>query len=222
MKKAVSFVMAALMLTLAGCRGEPPQAEPGATPAPAVAESTPAPESESEGGHTHESKSTPVPAPESGGSSQIMLTEEQAKEKALAHAELDGGGVTFTKVTLDFEGGRQVYELEFYTDTYDEYEYEIDAYTGEVIGYKSESSGHGKGGGHDSGHTELTGREAKDLALDRVPGAAMEDIWEFGRDNDDGREVFEGKLVYDGMEYEFKIDAQSGEFLEWEQEPWDN
>ena len=38
---------------------------------------------------------------------------------------------------------------------------------------------------HDSGHTGLTGREAKDLALDRVPGAAMEDIWEFGRDNDD-------------------------------------
>ena len=55
-----------------------------------------------------------------------------------------------------------------------------------------------------------------------MPGAVRGDIREFGRDSDDGRDVFEGKLVYDGMEYEFKIDAGTGEFLEWEQEPWDD
>ena len=231
MKKIMAFIMAALLMgAFAGCKNAGDglsQAEPGATPAQAVAEDTPAPESKPEGGHKHGQKSTPEPATESGGSSSeegAMLTEEQAKEKALEHAGLSGEDVEFTEVKTDLEDGRQVYELEFYTDTYEEYEYEIDAYTGEVISYKSEKSGqgHGNGGGHGSGHTGLSGHEAKDLVVERVPGAVRGDIREFGRDSDNGRDVFEGKLVYDGMEYEFKIDAQSGEFLEWEQEPWDN
>ena len=67
----------------------------------------------------------------------------------------------------------------------------------------------------------ITADEAKELALDRVPGAAQENIWEFKPDTDDGRAVYEGKIVYGGMEYEFGIDAGTGEFLEWEQEPAD-
>ena len=36
---------------------------------------------------------------------------------------------------------------------------------------------------------------------------------------DDGRKIFEGKIVYDGMEYEFEIDAADGTILEWDAEP---
>lgn len=204
MGKITVFIMALFLVLLAGCRplqGELSQAGPKDTPAPAAAESTPAPES--------------APGAETdGGQRDTMLTEEQAREKALAHAGLSGGAVTFTGAGLDFEDGRKVYELEFRTDTYAEYEYEIDAYTGEVISYKSEA------GQEQSGEPAgITAEEAEELALGKVPGAAREDIWEFGRDEDGGRTVYEGRIVYGGFEYEFEIDAGTGTFIEWDREP---
>lgn len=64
----------------------------------------------------------------------------------------------------------------------------------------------------------LTEEEAKKLALDRVPGASEKDIRKFKMDREDGRAEYEGEIIYDGMEYEFEIDAESGAFTEWEQE----
>lgn len=206
MGKITVFIMALFLVLLAGCRplqGEFSQAGPKDTPAPAAAESTPVPES--------------APGAETdGGQRDTMLTEEQAREKALAHAGLSGGAVTFTGAGLDFEDGRKVYELEFRTDTYVEYEYEIDAYTGEVISYKSEA------GQEQSGVIAgITAEEAEELALGKVPGAAQKDIWEFGRDEDGGHTVYEGRIVYGGFEYEFEIDAGTGTFIEWDREAAD-
>ena len=31
--------------------------------------------------------------------------------------------------------------------------------------------------------------------------------------------IYEGKIVYQGMEYEFEIDASDGTVLEWDAEP---
>ena len=219
MGKITVFIMTLFLVLFAGCRplqGELSQAGPKDTPAPAAAESTPVPES------TPAPESAPVPenapgAEADGGQRDTMLTEEQAREKALAHAGLSGGAVTFTEAGLDFEDGRKVYELEFRTDTYAEYEYKIDAYTGEVISYKSEAAGQEQSGGS----AGITAEEAEELAHGKVPGAAREDIWEFGRDEDGGHTVYEGKIVYGGFEYEFEIDAGTGTFIEWDREPAD-
>ena len=67
----------------------------------------------------------------------------------------------------------------------------------------------------------LTEQKAKELALGQVPGAAESDIYGFKVDHDDGRTVYEGKIVYNGMEYEFEIDAFSGAIRGWEAEPLD-
>ena len=64
----------------------------------------------------------------------------------------------------------------------------------------------------------VTEEEAKALAIAKVPGAALTDIREFKPDRDDGRMEYEGSIVYDNMEYEFEIDAATGEFLSWEAE----
>ena len=37
-------------------------------------------------------------------------------------------------------------------------------------------------------------------------------------EQDDGRLIYEGKIVYEQMEYEFEIDAGTGDFISWEQE----
>ena len=44
-----------------------------------------------------------------------MLTAEQAKQKALAHAGLQSSQVSFVRAHLDLENVRQLYYLEFYT-----------------------------------------------------------------------------------------------------------
>ncbi len=147
------------------------------------------------------------------------LTPEQAKKKALEHAGLDAGQVTFVKSELDYEHGRQVYEVEFYATDGKEYDYEIDASTGEVISFDYDAEGYRPQNGENS--KMLTEQKAKELALGQVPGAAESDIYGFKADHDDGRTVYEGKIVYNGMEYEFEIDAFSGAIRGWEAEPLD-
>ena len=36
--------------------------------------------------------------------------------------------------------------------------------------------------------------------------------------NDDGRLIYEGKIIYNDREYEFEIDAATGAVLDWESE----
>ena len=62
------------------------------------------------------------------------LTEEEAKAAALKHAKVNEKDATFTSVSLGDDDGTKVYELEFTAgDT--EYDYTIDAATGDVISY---------------------------------------------------------------------------------------
>ena len=45
--------------------------------------------------------------------------------------------MTFVKVNLDRDDGRMVYDVDFYSGNA-EYDYEIDAATGDIVGYDSE------------------------------------------------------------------------------------
>lgn len=150
------------------------------------------------------------------GAGAKMITVEEAKDKALAHAGLTDDQVTFVKQKLDYEKGRQVYEVEFYTRDGKEYDYNIDAYTGEVINFDYEAEGYVP---PTSGSTAITAEKAKEIALAQVPGATADNIWGFEVDYDDGRTEYGGKIVYSGMEYEFEIDGYSGAIRSWEVEP---
>ena len=139
-----------------------------------------------------------------------MITEDEAKTIALEKAGKTNDEVTFIQSKLDMDDGRQVYDVEFYTADYKEYDYEIDAYTGEVVSFDYDAEHYSQT--NTSGGT-MTADEAKELALSQVPGATASDIREFETDYDDGRTEYEGKIVYDGMEYEFEIDASNGKIL---------
>lgn len=65
----------------------------------------------------------------------------------------------------------------------------------------------------------VTLEEAQNIALERVPGASAQNI-SIELDEDDGWYIYEGEIVYDGMEYEFEIDANTGNILKWEEERW--
>ena len=141
------------------------------------------------------------------------VDEAKAQEIALAHAGIKAADATITKSKLDYDDGRQVYEIEWYANGA-KYDYEIDAATGEIVnsGYEAKTV---VGTGNSATVSEAT---AKQTALARVSGATEKDIYEWELDYDDGRPEYEGKIIYGGTEYEFTIDATSGTVIEWDAE----
>ena len=59
---------------------------------------------------------------------------------------------------------------------------------------------------------------AKKTILEKIPGATEEHIKEWKTSRDDGRQKYEGKVIFEETEYEFELDANSGEMLKWETE----
>lgn len=137
----------------------------------------------------------------------------KAQEIALAHAGIKAADATITKSKLDYDDGRQIYEIEWYANGA-KYDYEVDAATGEIVnsGYEAQTV---VGTGSSATVSEAT---AKQTALARVSGATEKDIYEWKLDYDDGRPEYEGKIIYGGTEYEFTIDATSGTVTEWDAE----
>ena len=160
--------------------------------------------------------------PPSAGTGSAKLTVEEAKAKALAHAGLSASQtITFMKAELDWDDGKQIYDVEFYGSDGTEYDYEIDASTGAVIKYDTEAP-EGNTSAPYTVTNNLSADDAKALALQQVPGATLSDIAEFETDREDGRIEYEGKINYGGMEYEFEIDGYSGAFRKWECEQDDD
>ncbi len=147
---------------------------------------------------------------------------EEAKQAAFAHAGVTEKNITVSKAKLDWDDGRQVYEVEFYTADGTEYEYEIDAKTGTVIKYDMDAESTGRF--YQDNHTSsqiLTMEEAKKLAAAAIDGAKTSHVVKAELDRDDGKLVYEIKLIIQDMEYELELDAASGKILSKEVESID-
>ena len=144
------------------------------------------------------------------------VDEEMAQKIALEHAGVKATDATITKSKLDYEGRRQVYEIEWYAGGR-KYDYEIAVDTGEILSsaYDEKTSGWSVS---NSSNVTVSEADAKQTALGRVSGATQKDICEWKFDYDDGRPEYEGKIIYGGTEYDFTIDASSGAVIEWEAE----
>ena len=149
------------------------------------------------------------------GSTTASITAERAKEIALNHAGLTASQVTFARADLDRDDGRLVYDVEFYTSDYKEYDYEIDASTGAVLSYDYDAEHYSRpsNGGSTSTGAAISEARAREIALAQVSGAADSNIRKVELDRDDGRLQYEVKIVYNNMEYDFDIDASTGTIL---------
>ena len=148
------------------------------------------------------------------------VDEARAKQIALDHAGVSESDTTFLMAKQDYENGTLVYEVEFYVAaTGSEYDYEIDATTGEVrsFDYDAENYTAGQQNTASASGETLSEAEIRAIALAKVPGATENDI-RMNLDLDDGKLRYEGKIIYEGMEYDFEIDAYSGAIQEWDAE----
>lgn len=154
-----------------------------------------------------------TPPQSSPNTSTGAVSEAKAQEIALAHAGVKPADATITKSKLDYDDGRQVYEIEWYANGA-KYDYEIAAATGEVV----KSDYEAKTVVSTGNSATISEADAKKTVLARVSGATASDIYEWELDYDDGRPEYEGKIIYGGSEYEFTIDATSGTIIEWDVE----
>ena len=207
MKRKLILTGAALSLAVAmtGCGGKP------------VINQQPSSQEKNEVDTQAQTEAT-VPAADSATTQSVTGTvdEEMAQKIALEHAGVKATDATITKSKLDYEGRRQVYEIEWYAGG-KKYDYEIAVDTGEILSsaYDEKTSGWSVS---NSSNVTVSEADAKQTALGRVSGATQKDIYEWKFDYDDGRPEYEGKIIYGGTEYDFTIDASSGAVIEWEAE----
>ncbi len=171
---------------------------------------------------------------------------EKAKSAAIEAAGFTSDEVSFLSAELDKRNGIEYYDIDFRADG-KEYDYDIDAFTGMVIGSESpevakkdsktkpakaaneipveeltlkleESAAAAVTAEEKPASKEISKDEAKKIALAQVPGASEKHICEFEVDYDDGRLEYEGTIYYGDMEYEFEIDGYSGAIRSWDVE----
>ena len=156
---------------------------------------------------------TSAAAPAQNATGTGTVDEAAAQKIALEHAGVKAADATITKSKLDYEDGRQVYDIEWYAGGA-KYDYEIATDTGEIISSAYEE----KTMGADSRNVTVSEADAKKTALDRVSGATDKNLYEWKLDYEDGHPEYEGKIIYGGTEYEFTIDASTGSVMEWDAE----
>ena len=150
------------------------------------------------------------------------LSLEKAEQIAFSHAKVSKNDALVKRTKLDREHGRIVYEIEFYDKNNRKYEYDVDADKGEVVSYQHETKRRGNNSYYNNdvnnGERFIGEAKAKSIALSRVRGAKDLNIVKLHLDREDGRMVYEGKIIYNNTEYEFDIDAITGDIVSWEEE----
>ena len=166
------------------------------------------------------------------------IGKDKAADIALEDANLSESDVTRLRISKDTDNGKGIYEVEFTMNT-TEYEYEILASNGDILSadfkelqgssdpqpqgsndpqpQRSDSHDSSNHGAVPQADVQISSEQASKLALDRVPGATEQDL-KIELDYDDGYYKYEGDIIYDQKEYEFEIDANTGDFLEWKEE----
>lgn len=173
-------------------------------------------------------KSASVPVtPAAQASKSNDIGEEAAKRIALKHAGIAEADASYLWVGRDYDDGRHEYDVEFFSGN-KEYDYDIDAVDGTILSFDSETEYAGKktekgtvsanqtpAAASQTPGAEISLEQAKKIALAKVPGANDSHI-RIEKDRDDGLVTYEGKVVYNGVEYEFEINAADGAVLDWE------
>lgn len=147
-----------------------------------------------------------------------MITLEEARAIALNDAGLSETDAQYILEKLDNDDGRAVYDIEFYHET-TEYDYEIDAVTGDILEKDHEIENYEIPTKDTASADYISIEKAKEIALNHVE-LTQEEV-RFGKmewDEDDGKAVYQLEFHNGKTEYEFEIDAITGDILEFDKD----
>ena len=162
------------------------------------------------------------------------ITLEKAKEIALNHAAVNAADARWDDREFDFENGQPIYDLAFDANGL-EYEYDVDARTGEILKSHSERDDDRSAAAAPttqntkptkpaaSGNDYIGLAKAKSIALQKAGVAASSVRWEKAEfDYDDGRPVYELEFRTGSAEYDCDVHAVSGKVLDYDAERHDH
>ncbi len=155
------------------------------------------------------------------------ITVEKAKEIALADAGLTAKDVTFTSEKLDTDNGVSVYDIDFYNSGAGyEYEYEINADNGNIYSkskeiYTPNQTNADSNANQQSGNNQQSGQPTESgIGTDAAKSKALADAGLKAQDvtftkerldYDDGVAVYDIEFRSDTKEYDYEIDAATGD-----------
>ena len=149
------------------------------------------------------------------------IGEDAALQAALEAAGVSESDASRLRISKDRDDGRVVYEIRFDVDQ-TEYDYDVLASDGQILSSDVELRNDDRDDDDDrnrgsNADVAISREEAIDIALAKVSGATESDI-RIELDHDDGRCKYEGDIIYERVEYDFEIDANSGDVISWEEE----
>lgn len=202
MKKTALFAPMALLLALAtGCTASAMGSSTAETSGLAPAGSP--------------SSNTTAGIAGSADSSQY-IAQTDAENIALTDAGLTADALSGSYTRLEYDDGRAIYDVEFWTAD-KEYDYEIDAVTGEILSMDYDADNLSAQSTAASG--TVIGEDAARLAALTHAGLAERSDIQFLQcklDRDDGRQVYDVEFYVDSAEYDYEIDALTGEVLSYD------
>lgn len=144
---------------------------------------------------------------------------DAAKTAALKKASLSSSQVKFKEAKLDFDGGTAHYDIEFISGSC-EYEFEIDAVTGDTVKYQKEyDNDKASSAPKTSAENGITLSEAKSIALKKAAlSASQVKFTKAISDTDDGILYYDIEFISGNYEYEFEIRAKDGKITDFDKE----
>ncbi len=161
-----------------------------------------------------EKKTGSVPPAPTEQSGDKYIGQEEARNRAYAHAGIAAEDVLRAKVELDDQDGVMIYEVEFETAGA-EYDYEINALTGKVLHHSEERHHHDHDDKEHGGTESYIGESAALEAALRHAGVEASSITEKSveLDEENGQLVYEVEFEVGRMEYHYVVDPTTGEIL---------
>lgn len=147
-----------------------------------------------------------------------FITVEEAKAAALKRASLDESQVTFTKTKLDTDDRIPHYDIDFVSGGY-EYEVEVNAKNGRIIGYERERE-EKKPQVDTSKFISADAAKKAALAHAGLTEAQVTEL-EAELDTDSLTAHYDVEFKCGGYEYEYKINAKSGKVISFEKRETD-
>ena len=152
-------------------------------------------------------------------SGEDCIGEDAALAIALEHASLSKEDISGLRIKLEIDDGKKEYEIEF-VNGYDEYDYDIDAVSGEILNFDRE-------GEHASAPDFSMPSDDELISYDEAKAAAIAhanvseaDVYDFEieLDRDKGEVKYEIEFSCNGCDYEYDIDAVDGSVIRYNSE----
>lgn len=169
--------------------------------------------------------------PNNQNSNNSKITMEQAQEIALKHAKLTSDQVSFIKIDTELENGIEVYNIEFSYEN-KEYDYKINSSNGEIIEYDSDIEDYDitqqqatkenksvTPNNQNSNNSKITVEKAKEISLKHANLKDNQVVFDKTEmDYDNGVQVYDIEFHYNNIEYNYEIDANTGNILSYSQD----